>query len=300
MYRDTELKEKLDRLYFKTINFVKVTYDKMPTRHNKNKKMLLKKNVEYKNQYKGKRCFIVANGPSINEEDIDVLKGEYILTVNQMVRKEEFVQLNPSYNFWCDPAYFDESMPEESKKEFSDIFKKTCYCNENIVNFVPLAAYDFLSKRGLITDRVRFFDSSLYFYDDYNKTLDLTKRMPAFQNIVQYAIGCAIYMGFEEIYLLGCDSTGIITKINSVLSQDINNCYTYELNHEAQKYVNSLLDYFSVEEQFWGWTRIFHLYDQLYKYCCKRGIRLINCSKSTIIQSIPRKLLHEVKNEEGV
>ena len=43
--------------------------------------------------------------------------------------------------------------------------------------------------------------------------------IPSFTTVVQYCIIVAIYMGFNEIYLLGCDSTGIVATINCALNQ---------------------------------------------------------------------------------
>lgn len=284
----------INMLLYRTFNQIKKIYGFIPTKHNIEFTKTLSENRKFKNKYNGKRCFIVANGPSIKKENLDLLKHEYVITVNQMIRKPEFVNLFPIANVWCDPAYFDSNMPEESISEFCQLFKETCECNDHIINFVPIYSKEFMNRYKLITDRVNFIDTSLYFYDNYNGNFDLTKRMPYFQNIVQYAIAIAIYMGFSEIYLLGCDSTGIITKINSVLDQSIEDCYTYNLGEKGEKYVNSLLDYFTVEEQFSGWARIFHIYSQLNEYCKKRKITLINCSASTIIQDIKRISLEEI------
>lgn len=259
---------------------------------------ILNRNVQFKNIHKNNRVFIVANGPSIKNENLDLIKGEYVFTVNQMIRKKEFVDLNPICNFWFDPAYFDENMPEDSKKEFESLFSRTCNCNDHIVSILPYSAYDFIEKRSLNNDKVYYIDGSLYFYDGYDLDFDFTKLTPGFQNIVQYAIATAVYMGFNEIYILGCDSTGIETKINSVMEKSIEDNYSLDLGTEGQKYVNSLLNYFSVEEQFKGWTRIFHLYDQLLMYCKKRNVKLVNCTSQTIIEGIPRKSLESVlKNE---
>ena len=254
---------------------------------------ILMQNKKFKNSHVGERIIIVANGPSIKNEKLQLLDGENIFTVNQMIRKPEFASLKPLANFWFDPAYFDEDMPEESKCEFKELFQRTCNLTNSIVNFVPLYAHKYLEKNKMAYERVHYIDSSLFFYDGYNDEFDFTKAVPGFQNIVQYAISMAIYMGFKQICLLGVDSTGIITKINSVLDQSIEQCYSYDLGEKGQKYVNSLLDYFSVEEQFAGWTRIFHLYKELYRYCSIRNIELINCSSQTIIEGIPRKSLEK-------
>lgn len=293
------LNEQLNKLYWKFINLVRIViWNSIGKVKNRKKYEILKRNAQFKNLYKNNRVFIVANGPSINKENLDLIKGEHVFSVNQMIRKKEFVELQPLCNFWFDPAYFDENMPEESKKEFESLFIKTCESNEHIISFLPYSAYDFIDRRSLNEYRVYYLDSKLYFYDGYDFELDFTKLIPGFQNIVQYAIATAVYMGFDEIYLLGCDSTGIETKINSVMKKSIEDNYSLDLGEKGQKYVNSLLNYFSIEEQFEGWTRIFHLYDQLLGYCRRRNIKLINCSSQTIIEGLPRMTLESVINNE--
>ena len=43
----------------------------------------------FKNKYKGKRCFIIGNGPSLNKMDLSPLKNEYTFGLNRfyLIRK---------------------------------------------------------------------------------------------------------------------------------------------------------------------------------------------------------------------
>jgi len=290
---------KCDIYFYKIDNLWKTFKLLLPHPSSKKHKELIKSNKKFHNIHVGDRCFILANGPSIQEENLGLLKGENIFTVNQMVRNRTFISLNPMCNFWADPAYFDENMSDTDKQEFCTLFKETCTCNTNIINFVPYYANQFIESHNLSMDRVAYMDTSLYYYDGYDKDFDYSHLMTGFQNIVQYAIAMAIYMGFSEIYICGCDSTGIITKINSKLNKDIDNCYCYDLCDKEQKYVNSLLNHFSIEQQFSGWTRTFHLYEELSQYCERRNITLVNCSKTTIIESLQRKNLEDVINDKS-
>lgn len=288
----------LDKNYYIFLNIYRQLKYQIGKQHRREKK-LLADNIQYKNIHQGKRCFIVANGPSINEENLDLIKGEIIFTVNQGHRKNEFADLKPSYHVWADPRYFDKNTPDFEKEEFKKLFIKTCNVNEKIITFVPVFGYDFLKENSLLypDNKISFFNSSLYYYDGYNKEFDYTKPMMEFNNIVQFAIGLAVYMGFKEIYMLGCDSTGIITKINSKMNSDVTNGYAYKLDEKENQYVNSLYEHYSIESQFKGWARIFHLYGELAGYCKRRDIKLVNCSKKTIIEDIPRQSLEEVIKE---
>ena len=61
--------------------------------YNKRIAKTLDMNKEFENKYAGKRCFILGNGPSLKDEDLSVLKDEYVFTVNQFARKENFEEV---------------------------------------------------------------------------------------------------------------------------------------------------------------------------------------------------------------
>ena len=47
---------------------------------------ILKRNKELKDRHKGGRCFIVLNGPSINNHDLSSLKDEEVFATNYFYR----------------------------------------------------------------------------------------------------------------------------------------------------------------------------------------------------------------------
>ena len=47
---------------------------------------------EYKNKYKGERCFIICNGPSLTQEDYIKLKDEYTIGMNMIFNWFEWVR----------------------------------------------------------------------------------------------------------------------------------------------------------------------------------------------------------------
>ena len=51
---------------------------------NKEIRALVGSNAEFKDIHKGQRCFIVGNGPSLNDEDLSLLENEYVFTVNKI------------------------------------------------------------------------------------------------------------------------------------------------------------------------------------------------------------------------
>lgn len=283
-------------MYYRFSNFLKrnIIFSKYKIL-NKAEHKLIAKNEEFRNIHKGKRCFIVGNGPSLKDQDLSLLHDEYVITVNQIARNKNFEKMNTNYHFWADPVFFDLSPDKEEDMELLKIFKGINTENNKPKCFMPTFAQGFVSKFDL--DKyidINYFNSKLHFHDNYNKDIDFTKFIPSFQTVVQWAIAFAIYAGFSEIYLLGCDTTGIITTINTALDKDNYDTYAYEISNNEKKRLQKMRKNHNIEVVFAGWTKVIHFYKELYDFCNTKKIKLVNCSAKTIIDSIPREKYESV------
>lgn len=279
---------KINDIHLRTIEFNRYKYT------NKNEYELIKKNEQYRNIHKGKRCFVIGNGPSLKDQDLSLLENEYVITVNQIARNKDFKKIKTNYHFWADPVFFNLAEDKPEDMELLKVFKSVNTENNTPECFLPVFAYEFVQKYGLDKHiRVNYFNPKLHFFENYTKEIDFTKFIPGFQTVVQSGIAFAIFMGFSEINLLGCDTTGIITTINTVLDQDKGDTYGYTVTQNELKRIKENATLNNMETVFAGWTKILQLYDYLYQYCQRRNIKLINCSGTTIIDSIPRRNYEE-------
>lgn len=153
---------------------------------------MLQRNSAYKDSYSGEKCYILGNGPSLNDIDLERLNGKYTFTVNEFYKHCN--ELTSTFHVMIDPGYFSEK-----HKEY----------------------YEYVSeKTNLITDyraagRIIDSDSAICVCADIMEntfvSVDMSKRMTGCSNVVLMAIQCALYMGFKEIYLLGCDHNYFLT-----------------------------------------------------------------------------------------
>ncbi|TXC82186.1 DUF115 domain-containing protein [Metabacillus litoralis] len=284
------MKEGLKLLYSELINHKVRTIDYGILKYKKNDIVnKIKLNTKFKNINKGSRCFIVGNGPSIKNQDLSLLKNEIVFTVNQISRHPDFEKMESNYHFWADPIFFNLSKENPEDMELLEVFKGINTKKNKPVCFLPNIAVDFVERFNLQDElNISFYYPKLTFHDNYDYDFDFSHFIPGFQTVVQYAIAKAIYMGISEIYLLGCDSTGIISTINAFMDEDCNATYGYNISANEQKRLESLSKKFQMESSFYGWARILHLYKELNRYCIKRNVKLVNCSAKTIIDSIPR------------
>lgn len=260
-------------------------------------KKYLNKNVQFKNLHKGERCFVLGNGPSLNDEKLSLLENEWVFTVNKIAGHLEFEKIKTNYHFFADPSYFTISFSEgEADNEHFKRLISIKTKQNNPVCFFPYYAIDFINKYELekILD-IRVYYPFFTFRDNEKEDIDFTKPTLGYESVVQYAVAMAIYMGFAEIYLLGCDCTGIINDIQAFLKEDVTE-YAYAVNEKEREFINIMnsSNVNGIERKFLSWARILHLHGELYKYCNERGISLYNCSSKTIIDSIPRISLTDV------
>lgn len=266
----------------------------------KDKRKLLKSNEKFKDIHSGKRCFILGNGPSLKDVDFSLLTDEYVFTVNQISRKEGFEKLKTNYHFWADPNFFkiDTSKPEDA--ELLNAMKALRTPDNKPTVFFPMEQYDFVKKHGLdhIFD-IAFFKSGLKFHPDF-ESVDYTKMVPSFGTVVQWCMTAAIYMGFEEIYLLGMDNTSIVANINAMMNNPVTE-YGYAVTENEKKRLEKMVSDNFLYVYASSYAQLLLDYINLYEVCTKKGIRLFNCTQKSAIDLIPHKKLEEVvgKNNHG-
>lgn len=252
----------------------------------------LNANHELENIHKGKRCFVIGNAPSLNTQDLSVLKDEIVLTVNQISRNKQFKSLNTNYHFWADPGFFKENS-KEGDKELLEVMMSVNTDGNRPVCFFPLEVKEFVSNKKLDQVlNVRYFVPGHILSDQYKK-IDFSGMIPGMNTVVQYAIMLGIYMGCTEIYLLGCDCTGILSYIETKTDSG-NFEYAYDISQAEAERMKAMLGGVSCEQTFYGWAKIFEGYRLLGEYCKQKGVQLINLTNGGILDCLPRKKFENV------
>lgn len=246
----------------------------------------IKRNKEFHNRYVGKRCFIVGNGPSLNKQDLSLLKNEYVFTVNQMMRDERFEELKSDFHIIADPLYFNLDLNNEYHKKIVDLLRKIKTKDNSPECFFPIQAKKFIDKLGLDLS-IHYFFFGCNMYEGYHKKINYAKSVPGFFNVVQFAITLAIYCGFTEIYLIGCDMTGYREVEENAYGNYEEDKHCYHLTEEEKK--NVLHKGRTCEEYFNGFAHMFTDYRRLAKYAEERDIKLVNATEGGVLDSLPRE-----------
>ncbi|MBM6776923.1 DUF115 domain-containing protein [Collinsella tanakaei] len=218
-----------------------------------------------KNSRKGKRCFIVGNGPSLALDDLKKIKQEDCFASNLIFKIFDKTEWRPKYYFLQD-RYANVGKSIDGL-DLEYIFIGDYFWRKRGVNNPH--AICFHGKRGAKNGMPEFStDISRYIIDHHTVSYSM--------------IQCAAYIGYSEIYLLGmdhsyefeCDSKGNIIKTQQSKS------HVFEDENPGQIVAN-------VE----GMNKA---YLAAREYANTHGIRIVNCTRGGRLEWFERANLDDV------
>lgn len=143
---------------------------------------------EYKDIHKGKRCFIIANGSSLKNMDLSVLKNEFTISMNRAYLLYDDWGFIPSY-YIC----INELVIEQFANDISRL-KMPKFINFNRKDLFPDRIHD---------DLLMFTRYGFGLNDQFQS--DITKIMSSGGTVTYASLQLAYYMGFDEVVIIGMD-----------------------------------------------------------------------------------------------
>lgn len=220
-----------------------------------------------KNKYKGKRCFIIATGPSLTIEDVNLLKNEITIGVNSLVKVLGQIDYIPTFLGIQDGNVYQKigSLIENSdisKIFISDSLYKNQVKSDKEGRYIQYPLYNcgHLAHNYAMPLKSGFSgDSNIVVYDGYSVTYSMLQL--------------AVYMGFTEIYLLGCDCT-------------------YDIKGGKQHFVES--GHFDKHADSVG-ERMIYAYTVASKILKNKypNVKVFNATRGGMLEVFPRKTLDE-------
>lgn len=171
---------------------------------------------KYQNIHKGERCFIVATGPSLTIHDIEKLKNEITFSMNSIPLLFEKTTWRPTYYAMADFGVY-KTLSKDERFDLSEI--NNVFLSPSIDDIIKLAedkpkyVYDIYPYNDYKASIVRVEDERKYIASPYKIRFsnDIYASIYGF-NIAYIVLQIAVYMGFTEIYLLGCDCSYEVGK----------------------------------------------------------------------------------------
>ncbi|MCE9647504.1 MAG: DUF115 domain-containing protein [Chloroflexi bacterium] len=136
--------------------------------------------------HNGKRCFIVANGPSLRSTNLDFLANETTFGLNRIYLYFSETAFRPTYYV---------TMNELILEQFSADINKLA-----VPKFLNWNRRAFFEKEGR---DIVYLKSKMVINDFFQS--DLTKPLVVGATVTFAALQIAYYMGFQEVVLVGLD-----------------------------------------------------------------------------------------------
>jgi hypothetical protein len=160
----------------------------------------------FKNLHKGRRCFIIGNGPSLNKVDLTHLKNEITFGVNGIYLNYDKMGFYSTYY-----VIEDYLIAEDRSKEINAI--------EQSFKFIP-SYLDYILKRNHNSANFNAFIN--YREEPFSPRFseNCSRRISVGGSVTYMCIQLAYYMGFTEIYLVGFDHnySKLDKEIDSVIT----------------------------------------------------------------------------------
>jgi hypothetical protein len=250
-----------------------------------------KKIDKFRDIHLGKRCFILATGPSILKQDLKVLKSEHCIAVGFMALHKDIQIINPMYHVEA-PCHnpFDFKTLNSSYENFKNYSKEVTY-------FLGHSSYKY-SHWNYLKEREDINLENFYhinyagctYIDEYNyknqNIWDISKSPFAVRTVVYIAIQIAVFMGFKEIYLLGCDHDYL---------QDMDRVRDHHFYEDKESGVSDAehLSEFSterwLEQYFYRWKE----YRLMKEYLVGNGCNVFNATEGGMLDVFPRVTLSD-------
>ena len=258
-------------------------------------KGLLSKNLKLRDKYKNKRCFILGSGPSIKKLNLKLLKNEIVFALNNFYVHDDFKIImsgNAPKYYMTAPVH-----PPQTETEWLAWFKDMeGFIPTNINMIFGINGYKYNIK--YLFDKHKIFDahSKIWYFAGINynhkkiieTAMDITRPIYNGESVSIYSLIVAIYMGFEDIYLLGMDHNYFLYENESDMRM-----YSHAI-HQNNELKRTFGNDFYVNE----FLRQYNIFSKYKSFSTYSNSNIYNASEGGILHIFPKvKFKSLFKNE---
>lgn len=228
-----------------------------------------------RNRYKGQRCFVLGNGPSLRVSDLELLKDEITFAANKIYLCFDQTDWRPTFY-----SVEDLLVAQNCRAEILAVDRTTKIFADHMLPYLPRQANHHYARWLPPTDnRSPFREFST----------DLSKGICWGSTITYSMLQMAVHMGFTEIYILGLDHSYVEPKTRegaALVSEGEVNHFHPDYRKPGEKWHYPVLD------------RLENSYQFAKDYCDSIGVRIYNASRFSKLEVFPRARLNEVIVEQ--
>jgi len=167
----------------------------------------LKKNTKFKDLHKGESCYLFGNGSSLKYYDLRLFNDKASIGCNALFTHEDFKDLNLKYYYVGHPFFFYKFWKNPYSKRYEknrvgEFYRKNMAFSPETQFFISLSNY--FGFRGDNINYVHHFGKKNE--SSVNGQVDEVFEMMG-GGALMGMIGLALYLGFTDITLVGCNYT---------------------------------------------------------------------------------------------
>lgn len=233
---------------------------------------------ELKSSYHGNRCFIMGNGPSINCTPLEKLQNEYVWGLNRCNLLFERINWRPKFY-----TAVDTRVVPDNSHEINTMINEL----HNTLFFFPL---NFRSYGILISNPNTFWYKEITLNEknlpDGYFSINVSKYVRAVRTVTIAAIQLAVHLGFNPIYLIGCDTNYRVPE--TAIYEDKEK---YKIIASGDDDMNHFsINYFGVGKKYHQPhpEKMIFAYQQTKVICDRINVSIINATVGGSLEVFPR------------
>jgi hypothetical protein len=244
---------------------------------------IVAKNSVLRGLHKGRRCFILATGPSIQQQDLTPLKDELCISVSNFFVHEHYDQIKPAYH--CIAPWHPPITLEQLGAWMNEVQEKT----GEATLVLSASDYETHQRENWFPGRKCVHLSLLKPHDnpDSYRELDCSGILPSITSVPVMAIYLAMFLGCTPIYLLGTDHDWIFHFGES-------RHFYKESSHALSTRGYNEWEGLTLLDEFHGYVRLWSQYKYLRTRAEMMGIRIENATGGGILDIFPRAALTDL------
>lgn len=169
-------------------------------------KKVLERNKKFEGLHKDESCYIFGNGPSLKHFDLKKFDDKISIGCGVLFSHRDFKKINVKYYYAGHPFFYYPYWinPRNNKLKpntLGTLYKENLSCYNNLSHFVSLSNY--FGIRGSNIYYLYHFKKPFKSYSDSRMDNTFTPMGSALAAM----LGLALFMGFKDITLVGCDHT---------------------------------------------------------------------------------------------
>ena len=240
--------------------------------------MFMRSRLEkFRGAYAGQRCFIMGNGPSLNQMNLELFKDEIVWGSNRCYLLFDRISWRPKFYVAVDkrvvPDNADEINALSMQLPDTHFFYPVLFRYDKVLR--PADNAYWYNEVSLDEDNLPY---SMF-------STNIPELVYSVRTVTVAMLQIAVYLGFNPIYLIGCDTSYTVPKTIQYENgnPDLLVSTSADVNHFDSSYFGKNKKWHEPHVD----RMIFH-YEQSKKVCDELGVKVYNATVGGNLEVFPR------------